>query len=397
MRDLFPEFNTPSSKELDNLWKSATFVFDTNVLLQLWEITQPDVIPVLKDLSNDNRVWLPHQVALEFYAEFHKSKNNFIIDSEESYKNVIKNLDTNQAEVLKRPYSTEVQKKIKRSFDTIKKEVAKTKTLSNWPGGDIEKELNLIFKNRIGPKFQQDKLKAIYKEGEERYAQKIPPGYEDNDKTGISKFGDLVIWHQIIEMAANNKNNEPIILITNEKKEDWWWKHSTGRIIGPRPELRREMKAEAGVEFYMYRLGKFMELANKYLKAKFDEDSIEQAKSSSEQPEISLWGDPNLRNRNLNYSGYPFAQLVNAVWAKAAPAHGYPPYYRRDVCGAFIGYSDYGRGGAFGWEIDHIIPVSRGGTDALSNLRPLHWQNNDAKGDNIDGQWSCRVPLSTSQ
>jgi len=39
-------------------------------------------------------------------------------------------------------------------------------------------------------------------------------------------------------------------------------------------------------------------------------------------------------------------------------------------------------------EIDHIKPVSLGGTDDLRNLQPLHWRNNRYKGDNYP-DWDC--------
>ena len=62
----------------------------------------------------------------------------------------------------------------------------------------------------------------------------------------------------------------------------------------------------------------------------------------------------------------------------------------KDFCGATIYKSAHDNPNSrYGWEVDHIIPASRGGTDHLSNLRPLHWENNDAKGDALDGFWTC--------
>lgn len=62
-----------------------------------------------------------------------------------------------------------------------------------------------------------------------------------------------------------------------------------------------------------------------------------------------------------------------------------------DCCGAEIHRDAYGQRGDYGWEIDHRVPVSRGGGDYFLNLRPLHWENNVAKGNNLDAQWICAV------
>jgi hypothetical protein len=76
----------------------------------------------------------------------------------------------------------------------------------------------------------------------------------------------------------------------------------------------------------------------------------------------------------------PFSDAeVQQVWEKGKPSSK-PDEWRFDDCGAWIGRNLYGnRGSPFGWEIDHIKPIIAGGTDALSNLRPLQWENNAEK------------------
>lgn len=91
-----------------------------------------------------------------------------------------------------------------------------------------------------------------------------------------------------------------------------------------------------------------------------------------------------MRKTGTNRSGEPFGPLVIAqVWDKGSVIPGYAPSeWRCDSYGNYIFRKDYGDTGArYGWEIDHIRPVSAGGADDLENLQPLQWQNNRAKGD----------------
>lgn len=76
-------------------------------------------------------------------------------------------------------------------------------------------------------------------------------------------------------------------------------------------------------------------------------------------------------------------QVIQQVWEKARRVEGYNgDSIRKDSCGAWILRSQYGNTDSmFGWEIDHVYPVSKGGGDDLQNLRPIQWENNRSKGE----------------
>ena len=90
---------------------------------------------------------------------------------------------------------------------------------------------------------------------------------------------------------------------------------------------------------------------------------------------------------NRKQNNEPFDEkTIEAVWNKATIQPKYSSF-RYDACGKDIQRSGYGKQTQYGWEIDHIKPVAKGGSDDLSNLQPLHWETNRKKGDTYP--WEC--------
>lgn len=97
-----------------------------------------------------------------------------------------------------------------------------------------------------------------------------------------------------------------------------------------------------------------------------------------------------VRSRNTDRSGRSFSkQLINQVWQKGKVIPGRDRNtWRHDICGTLMNRLDYGNNNSkYGWEVDHIKPISLGGGDELSNLQPLQWENNRKKGDSYP--WRC--------
>lgn len=96
------------------------------------------------------------------------------------------------------------------------------------------------------------------------------------------------------------------------------------------------------------------------------------------------------RQPNTDKSGNAWTeQTKKLIWDKGTTIEGYfANIYRKDKCGHILHWMDYGnRQSDFGWEIDHINPVAKGGDDNFNNLQPLYWKYNLEKGDSIT--WHC--------
>ncbi|MFI5091969.1 MAG: HNH endonuclease signature motif containing protein [Candidatus Acidiferrales bacterium] len=96
------------------------------------------------------------------------------------------------------------------------------------------------------------------------------------------------------------------------------------------------------------------------------------------------------RQPSTTASGGGFDEwVIEAVWQKGTPEPQYSGF-RKDACGASMQRSRYGKTEQWGWEIDHIKPVAKGGTDVLGNLQPLRWENNRHKADDYPN-YTCNI------
>lgn len=72
------------------------------------------------------------------------------------------------------------------------------------------------------------------------------------------------------------------------------------------------------------------------------------------------------------------------VFDKAKPIQGKDPnQWRQDPYGSPIKKDQYGKETRYGWDIDHIKPQSRGGSDDIRNLQALQYKTNREKGDSL--------------
>ena len=90
MRDTIKEYIELSDKEKNDLWNTATFVFDTNVFLNLYRYsnkTRNQLIESFEWLKT--RIWMPYQVA----SEFCKDRYSVIDEANKRFDNLSADAD----------------------------------------------------------------------------------------------------------------------------------------------------------------------------------------------------------------------------------------------------------------------------------------------------------------
>jgi len=293
MKKLFPGYYRPSEKEFAELWKTCLFAFDANVLLNLYRYTpetKTSLLAILEKVSD--RIWLPHQPAFEY----HNKRLPVIQQQMNAYDGVLEAVRKSRDELKGRLNSfarhPSIQiPEIMGTFNEALEKFEETLTRLKKEHPDIREDdpimeaITRLFDGKVGgPTLETERVK-IFKEGEDRYKLKRPPGYEDHRKGAAAQYADLVMWFQLIDKAKESKS--PIIFVTDDRKEDWWLRTAEGRTVGPRPELVQEFFEKTSMAFYMYSADPFMEYATKYLEQKVERKAIDEVREIRRRDERS--------------------------------------------------------------------------------------------------------------
>ncbi|MCB7160417.1 PIN domain-containing protein [Bacillus subtilis] len=276
----------PASKLLND----STIVIDTNVLLAAYqwrEVTVNKVLTTLQRIKDEDRLRIPLQVI----KEFSKNRTKEIKQRMNDIDQVISKLQRDKSPIRERVPMLE-GKDILKNIETLQEN--HHKALKEYKDGLVELRDHLKrlfyedhFLDRIleisegaiifppDGKTDQD----LMKEAEERFKNKIPPGYKDDPKEENSS-GDFIIWSSILQLDTN------VVFVSGDKKSDWVYKDKNEKPIVARRELIEEFFIQTGKDFAHITPKEFITYLNPDVDEYVKED-LSSYKSNQESP-VSL-------------------------------------------------------------------------------------------------------------
>ena len=292
MKKHFAHYYQLTSDELSGVLDSSLIALDANVLLDLYRYSAPtrrDFIRILRKLRP--RLWLPHQAG----QEFHANRLQVIKEGAAKVNEADKSLATLRAAldaINRTPGETtgiQPPASLTKAYSILEGHLRKTRAQAIRPtllmsADPIWTAITELFHGRVGDPYDDARLAELYKDGARRYQDRRPPGFEDDKKPDPARYGDVILWRQILDQAKSAAR--PVVLITSDSKSDWWLIQD-GETMGPRPELREEMLSEAGQLWHMYKPGLFMDVMGKRLDVPASQPALEEVRTLTDrQPDL---------------------------------------------------------------------------------------------------------------
>lgn len=334
MRSHFAHHYRPSPTDLESIWKGAIVALDANVLLNLYRYTvstRDELLSVLGAIQE--RLWIPHQAASEYFEnrlEVMDHQRQLFDRARLDLKKTRSALEQLYTSPVKE--GTERKAKAESAWIELESYIDAGAAEAILPTADIGEDpvlaaLTELLVARVGEPYGKDRMAEVLKEASARHANRIPPGYADATKPDDRKFGDVVLWMQLVEHAR--EQDAPMIFVTDDAKEDWWARVG-GRTVGPRPALVEEMRSAAGQSFWIYRAAAFMQYAG---------DAFDRSPSGSAVEEVEEL-PPLAQEPGFEPSSSPEAKIAEYVRDRRATIHRIRRRREADLAALDAAYAD---------------------------------------------------------
>jgi hypothetical protein len=300
VRDQFSIWYPRTAAEHQRFIADGLVSLDTNVLIHLYRLTpdvRSDILALFRRLGD--RLWISHQVG----TEFHQNRFNVIKELEETERKLrtavaeaAARLDNTISGFRDHPAidKTELRKTVAAGFADIKSyidEVTRGSYLSVQAAirsDDVLDSITDLLDGKVGTPYSDERMRELEEEADKRFKELIPPGYEDAKKKDGRRYGDYVLWRQLIDEAVKRK--VPVLFVTNDQKDDWY-RRVDRFTVGPRHELVTEMQREAGVDFHLQTFALFVDTAPTYLSTALNEATVTEVSRLEEFDQASSMAD----------------------------------------------------------------------------------------------------------
>ncbi|WP_327636128.1 PIN-like domain-containing protein [Kribbella sp. NBC_00482] len=316
---------TSNEESKRSYYADAVIVPDANVLLNLYQYTpatRGDLLAALESISA--RLWLPHQVGLEFVrgrAGVIKRRNEALSKApgeisrafDAAWKQIdtalnrVKSLIVSYSDpygldeiedLVSRPLFEEASAPWKSALIAHAKKIRDEHDIDpDALAGDTDELLKTIaglFSDRIGSPVDEAILRSRVEHAIHfRYPNEIPPGFSDHGKgSELLAAGDFLVWEEMVEHGQTLPRGTKTIFVSGDTKEDWYQPADLGQKRRPWPYLIDEFRLRTGGEILIVETSQFYADIKEYLGADIATSSIEEANRSVAWPEDGIFLPP---------------------------------------------------------------------------------------------------------
>ncbi|WP_049730754.1 PIN-like domain-containing protein [Rhizobium ecuadorense] len=329
MKNEFSWYLSSNAAAAQKLWKDGILTVDANVLLDLYRYHSATCESILVALESfAGRIWIPRQAAIEFF----RNRKKVIASSEQTFREATSAIDDLDKSVtggvgklrgfrlVPRPALDALSTAITSAINEARADMeeAAQKHPNYLEEDPVLERILRLFDGRVGPAMSPERYAELCKEGKRRFEAKIPPGYEDGQKDEDKKYGDFLLWSQLMEFAK--EAGSPIVHVTSERKEDWW-EREYGKTLGPRQELVEEFFVTSGQQIYLYQTEHFLRIAAEQAGRSVNEEAVEEIRELDARrarkrtiyaPAVEVEQSPIHADQRENY-GFLEIQLLREV------------------------------------------------------------------------------------